>query len=243
MIVGLCLSVSAQVAPEVQTLVPGHPVEREIAGRESHTYQISLAAGQFARVTVEQRLIDVVLVLTSPEGRQLPELNFTDAGEAELLSIDSAAAGVYSLTVRGIGGSKMRGSYRLQVVAQTPTDSTKSYVPAQTLMLDASQLAKEGPTGIVQAIEKLEQAMPAAQEAAQRQVRAELAVDYEAKTQEATRLRTRAERKLQDALEEIEGERRRMQKQIAKLEEQLKDLRGAAFRAQRTTGPASSEGA
>ena len=159
MIVGLCLSVSAQVAPEVQTLVPGHPVEREIAGRESHTYQISLAAGQFARVTVEQRLIDVVLVLTSPEGRQLPELNFTDAGEAELLSIDSAAAGVYSLTVRGIGGSKMRGSYRLQVVAQTPTDSTKSYVPAQTLMLDASQLAKEGPTGIVQAIEKLQQAM------------------------------------------------------------------------------------
>jgi len=92
-------------------------------------------------------------------------------------------------------------------------------------------------------VAELEQAMPAAQEAAQRQVRAELAVDYEAKTQEATRLRTRAERKLQDALEEIEGERRRMQKQIAKLEEQLKDLRGAAFRAQRTTGPASSEGA
>ncbi len=46
---GLCLSVSAQVAPEPQTLVPGQPVEREIAGGESHTYQISLA-GQFLQI-------------------------------------------------------------------------------------------------------------------------------------------------------------------------------------------------
>ena len=156
----LSLSAAAQSAPESATLVLSQPVEREIAGREQHSYHLNLAAGQFARVSVEQRLIDVVLILTSPEGRQLPEINFTDAGEAELLSIDPASAGVYSLTVRGIGGSKMRGSYRLQAVAQTPTDSSKSYAAAQTLVLDASQLAKEGPSGIVQAIEKLEQAMP-----------------------------------------------------------------------------------
>jgi chromosome segregation ATPase len=92
-------------------------------------------------------------------------------------------------------------------------------------------------------VEELEKSIPAAQEAAQAQIKAELAVDYETQMQEANRLRTRAERKLQDALDEFEGERRRMQKHIAKLEEQLKELRGAAFRAQRTTGPASTEGA
>ena len=44
---GLGLSVSAQeVAPPLK-LAPGQPVEREIAGGQSHTYQISLAAGQF----------------------------------------------------------------------------------------------------------------------------------------------------------------------------------------------------
>jgi DNA repair exonuclease SbcCD ATPase subunit len=91
-------------------------------------------------------------------------------------------------------------------------------------------------------VAELEQAIPAAQEAAQRQVQAELAVDYEARMQEANRLRTRADRKLQDALDEIESERRRTQKQIAKLEEQLKELRGAAFRAQRSRGPSASEG-
>jgi DNA repair exonuclease SbcCD ATPase subunit len=92
-------------------------------------------------------------------------------------------------------------------------------------------------------VEELEKSIPAAQEAAQRQVRAELATEYEARTQEDKRLRTRAERKLQDALDELEGERRRAQRQIAKLEEQLKEARGAAFRAQRSSSPAPTEGA
>ena len=92
-------------------------------------------------------------------------------------------------------------------------------------------------------VEELAKSIPAAQEAAQRQIRAELAAEYEARMQEDNRLRTRAERKLQDALDELEGERRRAQRQIAKLEEQLKEARGAAFRAQRSSGPASTEGA
>ena len=44
-IFGLCLSVSAQDASKPQKLVPGPPVEREIAGGESHTYQINLTSG------------------------------------------------------------------------------------------------------------------------------------------------------------------------------------------------------
>ncbi|MEP6922778.1 MAG: hypothetical protein ABI967_16795, partial [bacterium] len=59
----LCLSAPAQVAPEAQTLVPGQPVEREIAGGQSHIYQITLQAEQFMRVVVEQKAIDVALVL------------------------------------------------------------------------------------------------------------------------------------------------------------------------------------
>ena len=39
----------AQATGEVRPVVPGQPVEREIAGSQSHTYQISLTAGQFVR--------------------------------------------------------------------------------------------------------------------------------------------------------------------------------------------------
>ena len=61
-------SVSAQVAPELQTLIPGRPVEREIAGGQSHTYRISLTAGQFVRVVamLMPKTIDLNVGLDAP---------------------------------------------------------------------------------------------------------------------------------------------------------------------------------
>lgn len=41
----LLLLCAAPSAP-AQTLAPGRPVERELAGGQSHTYQIALTAGQ-----------------------------------------------------------------------------------------------------------------------------------------------------------------------------------------------------
>src|SRR5262249_8748295 len=64
-------------------------------------------------------------------------------------------------------------------------------------------------------IEQLEQAIPQAQEAGRKQAAAELREDLEEKLDEATRLRARFERKHQEALEELEFERRRNRKEIA----------------------------
>src|SRR5262249_16452505 len=64
---------------------------------------------------------------------------------------------------------------------------------------------------------------------------AELQSQCDSKVQEANRVRARVERKHRDLLEESEGERRRTKKQIAALEEQLKEAREAAFMAQKTS--------
>ena len=84
-------------------------------------------------------------------------------------------------------------------------------------------------------IKTLEEALGEAQEATRKQVIADLHGQFDAKLQEANRLRARVERKHHDLLEEWEGERRRMKKQIATLEEKLKEAREAAFKAQRTS--------
>jgi class 3 adenylate cyclase/chromosome segregation ATPase len=84
-------------------------------------------------------------------------------------------------------------------------------------------------------IKILEEALPEAQEAARKQVQAELQSQCDSKVQEANRVRARVERKHRDLLEEWEGERRRTKKQIATLEEQLKEAREAAFMAQKTS--------
>src|SRR5947207_2051906 len=56
-------SAVAQSAPELTTLEPGRAIERELSGEEKHVYQIALAEGQYASLTVEQRGIDVVVQL------------------------------------------------------------------------------------------------------------------------------------------------------------------------------------
>jgi class 3 adenylate cyclase len=69
-------------------------------------------------------------------------------------------------------------------------------------------------------IDQLERALPEAQEAARKQALAELQGQFEAKAEEANRLRSRAEREYQDKIEELERAQRRAKKQIAILEDQ-----------------------
>ena len=58
---------------------------------------------------------------------------------------------------------------------------------------------------------------------------------FDLKIEESNRLRSRMERKHQDAAEEWEAGRRRMKKQIASLEEQLKEAKEAAYKAQKAS--------
>src|SRR5688500_12221421 len=44
-------------------LQKGKPVERELKGGETHSYRVALAAGQYVHAVVEQKGIDVVVVL------------------------------------------------------------------------------------------------------------------------------------------------------------------------------------
>jgi CHAT domain-containing protein/Tfp pilus assembly protein PilF len=156
----LSLSAAAQSAPEPATLVPGQTVEREIAGGESHAYQISLTPGQFARFRLEQRAIDSTLTLSAPGGKQLAEINLTGAGEEEWLSAEATAAGSYRLTVRADGAATLRGSYRLETaVRATATAQDRKRLPAEALLVEANELSKQAGKTAQQVLEKAQQAL------------------------------------------------------------------------------------
>ena len=104
-----------QEQTEARKLEPGRMVEREIAGGQSHTYQISLTAGQFVRVVVEQRIIGIALKFAAPDGKQLLEVDVTSAGELESLSAEAATSGAHQLTISGNGAPTPVGSYRVQL--------------------------------------------------------------------------------------------------------------------------------
>jgi class 3 adenylate cyclase len=90
-------------------------------------------------------------------------------------------------------------------------------------------------------VRQLEQAVPEAKAAVRKQVLAEQTVQFDLRIEEANRLKSRLERQHQESAEEWDAERRRMKKQIAELQELLKEAKGAAFRAQRASGSTTTD--
>jgi hypothetical protein len=157
----LWLDISAYAAQEPQRLESGKPIEREVAGGESHTYELALQLGQFVRFRLDQRSIDAALILTSPDGKQLTEMNLTSAGDEESLSLEATAAGVYRLLVRGNGSAAQRGSYRLEALVKAEaTASDRERLTAEALMNEASRLASQSAETAMQVVEKLQKALP-----------------------------------------------------------------------------------
>ena len=131
-------------------------------------------------------------------------------------------------TVRGEIFRDMRAQYEPKLVEA----NNERQRLERELQSVTSELASER-TRLIARVEQLEKALPEAQETARKQTLAELQSQFEAKLEEVNRLRSRLERKHQDSSEEWEAERRRTKKQLATLEEQLKEAREAAFKAQK----------
>src|SRR2546422_658737 len=134
-------------------------------------------------------------------------------------------------TVRAEIFQEMRAQYEPRI-AQASRERQQLEQEIQTLASDLSNERRR----FNARVEELEKAVPEAQQVARKQALAEAQGDFEVKMEEAARLRSRLERKHQDASEEWEAERRRLTKRVALLEDQLKEAREAAFKAQKS-GP------
>jgi CHAT domain-containing protein len=151
----LSLFFQAPAGQDVRTLEPGKAVEREIAGGQSHTYQISLTAGQFVRFRAEQRDIDVAFTLTAADGKQIAEKNLTLPPEEESLSFKATVAGSYRLTVRGGGAPTLHGSYRLDAALHAEaTAQDHKRLTAEALLAEVNQLRSQGRKSAPQVVEK-----------------------------------------------------------------------------------------
>ncbi len=94
----------------------GKPVEREIAGTETHTYRLPLAAGSYLALRIWQPSLDVTARLVGPHGESTPV--FDDPGGIESpdrLVLTVPRGGVYRLVVRAKSPRSPRGRYRLDV--------------------------------------------------------------------------------------------------------------------------------
>src|SRR4051794_3368082 len=104
--------VSARVAPSA-LLERGKTVEQHLAGGESHEYKFPLQVGQYAKVSIEQRTIDVAIACFGPDGKQLFVADNEKIGDTETAELISNVSGTYGLQVTVPDRHALDGRYAI----------------------------------------------------------------------------------------------------------------------------------
>lgn len=131
----------AQSGKDMQALEQGKAIEGELAGGQSHSYQIKLAAGQFLDVVIEQRGIDVVVTLYAPDGKELIEVDSPNGTQGpEPLNLITEASGIYRLEVRSLE-KNAAGRYEARIEAlRTATAQDRKRIADAADLKEANRL-------------------------------------------------------------------------------------------------------
>lgn len=104
---------------EITELRSGAPVERTLASGQTQNFTVALERNQFLQIVVDQRGIDVVVRIFSPEGQILGVYDTPNgASGPEGASVVARSAGVYRIEVAPLeqGGSPASGRYEIKIV-------------------------------------------------------------------------------------------------------------------------------
>ncbi len=145
----------------------GKPIERDLNGGESHSYQLTLLAGQYVRLFADQRRINVALAAFNPEGKKIIEADGFSMGNAERIMFIAETSGTYRVEVRSPDPTAHKGNYELNIrYLRAATEQDKNHVICDSLMYEGllieQQATKESFT---KAIEKFQQSIPFCQAA------------------------------------------------------------------------------
>jgi len=136
------VAAQTQVVPELKTLIAGQTIEREIAGGESHAYQITLTAGQFLHAQVEQQGIDLAIDLFDPGGQKLADADSpNDNWGAEPILLVVGLSGNYRVDIRSPNKTALTGRYEIKIIAlREATVTDKTHVAAERAFNEGRKL-------------------------------------------------------------------------------------------------------
>src|SRR5262245_46148545 len=111
-------SLLAQAGAPVQTvesvpLEPEKAIERQLAGGQSHEYQLALQAGQYARVAADQITINLSLAWVGPDGKERFAVDASPIGDPEFAELIADASGVFRLRVMASEPQAPEGRYEI----------------------------------------------------------------------------------------------------------------------------------
>lgn len=134
-------NVAGQTTDEAFKLELRKPVEREIAGGQTHEFKVNAAAGQYAKVIIEQRGVNIFAKLTAAKSRFVTEADTNiEKNGAEILEIYVAADDL-RLTVAARNNAAPQAVYKIELVElRQPTANEIALDEARTLWNEANDL-------------------------------------------------------------------------------------------------------
>ncbi len=147
----------------IRLLEPGKKIERQLSGGKGHVYQISLAAGQYLQVIVDQRGIDVVVTLLGPDGKKMAEVDSPNGSQGpEPVSVIAEAPGNYRLEVRSLENTAPAGRYEVKILElriASPQDISR-IAAAKAYAEGWRHQEQKTAASLQQAIERFKEALP-----------------------------------------------------------------------------------
>jgi CHAT domain-containing protein/tetratricopeptide (TPR) repeat protein len=136
---------ATQSAQESDSLEPGKPIERELYGTQSHSYKITMISGQYLRVVVTQRGIDVAVALFTPDSKKISEVNSAPLIEgSETVSVIAEAPGAYLIEVHPPGKLAKTGRYEIKIEESRVATAEDKYRIAGEKIFREAELLKSG---------------------------------------------------------------------------------------------------
>ena len=139
------LSGAFSVRPQEQTdtLKVGQPIAREMRGGEQQMFLLTLKAGHYARLSVEQKGIDIVFALHDADGKPLVEVdnNLSGTRGPEIISLIADVSRAYIFSVRSLEKGASPGRYELRIEEVRPAiEQDRTRVDAERSYLTAAKL-------------------------------------------------------------------------------------------------------
>ena len=152
---------AVQSAQESNSLEPGKPIQRELSGGQTHSYKITMISGQYLRVVVNQRGIDVAVALFTPDGKKISEADSEHLIEgSETVSAIAEAPGAYLIEVRSPEKTARTGRYEIKVEElRAATAEDKYRVAGELIFREAEQLQNGTLEAKRKSIEKYHEAL------------------------------------------------------------------------------------
>jgi CHAT domain-containing protein len=127
-------------------LEPGQRIVRQLVRGEQHGYRLALTTGEYARVIVEQRGIDVTVEVRGSDGGAIADFNdeVRNSGE-EQIDVVADRGGAYIVAVKAAPGIVVPGAYAIRVAGRrAATDADRSMQESRTLRTVAARLDTAG---------------------------------------------------------------------------------------------------